>query len=645
MKHNLLFSLLFIFSIQLFAQKPPMKWGNIPQEDLSMTEYTKDPDANAVVLGNYVNIEFAVDAEGYLRLEYQYHKRIKILKEAGFEEADINIRHHKDDEIVSLSAQVFNLSGDETVKTKVSRDQFFKDKVSEKRRAINFTFPKIEEGSIIEYKYTLQTYSYGFLRTWYFQEQIPTRWSEARLLIPQDLVYTSIKVGSIPYLIDESTPVAKGGSLFAGTSYRMVVEHAPALVKEKYITTMDDYYTKIEWQLKYSRWNNIEKEFFSTWEKLVEELWDNSNFGGQLKTNLRNKKLTDQVAATIAGAKTDKEKAERIYWLVAKSIQWNDWYSFISNENINKALSLSSGNSAAVNLGLIACLKEAGLKVEPVLVSTRKHGRVQPLYPIVNQFNHVIAYVELDGKPKFMDACNSNLPPDMININNLNEYGFRVDDKAGEWIEINPPRAIINSNLTISYEDDEFKGHVINSFIGYPAISSRKEYTDAGEEEYLKTCLGDELEYTVDEVQFKGQDEVGNRFVEDIHFTFDDMILSDKIYFNPLMLFSLSENPFKLKERNYPVDIAYPKMEMFSVNFEIPEGYKLLDSPESVVVKTPDGAASFQYVVEEKENKIHVLGKLNLKKAIYTKEEYFVLKELFDKVMEKKEEQIVFEKL
>ena len=51
MKTTTIFLLSLLFLTNALAQKSPLKWGKIPKEDLAMSTYKADPEAEAVVLG------------------------------------------------------------------------------------------------------------------------------------------------------------------------------------------------------------------------------------------------------------------------------------------------------------------------------------------------------------------------------------------------------------------------------------------------------------------------------------------------------------------------------------------------------------------------------------------------------------------
>src|SRR5690606_40821111 len=83
MKSALVFVLLIVSPIWLFAQKDPMKFGKISQEEVDLQYFEKDSSAVAVVLADYghayINLSIG-------KLIFERHTRIKILKKERSEE-------------------------------------------------------------------------------------------------------------------------------------------------------------------------------------------------------------------------------------------------------------------------------------------------------------------------------------------------------------------------------------------------------------------------------------------------------------------------------------------------------------------------------------------------------------------------------
>ena len=86
----LLAALLLCTLSVLTAQEYPMKWGSIPETDLSMTSYAPDTSAEALVLGNVGDLELTISADG-TQYDFFQHRRVKILKRSGFSKGNVMI--------------------------------------------------------------------------------------------------------------------------------------------------------------------------------------------------------------------------------------------------------------------------------------------------------------------------------------------------------------------------------------------------------------------------------------------------------------------------------------------------------------------------------------------------------------------------
>ena len=86
---------LFCYSLFLSAQATGTltlnkKLGKPTPEELSMSVYAPDSSAEAVVLYNETTVDYNWALNDF-RLNYNYKKRIKILKEEGISQANVNI--------------------------------------------------------------------------------------------------------------------------------------------------------------------------------------------------------------------------------------------------------------------------------------------------------------------------------------------------------------------------------------------------------------------------------------------------------------------------------------------------------------------------------------------------------------------------
>jgi hypothetical protein len=65
-----------------------MKFGKPTKEEMQMTTYETDPEADAVVLCRLTDVEYIIQENGYL-VDYREKCRIKVLKPAGIRYAKV----------------------------------------------------------------------------------------------------------------------------------------------------------------------------------------------------------------------------------------------------------------------------------------------------------------------------------------------------------------------------------------------------------------------------------------------------------------------------------------------------------------------------------------------------------------------------
>ena len=168
----------------LAAQDFP--YGKITPEELAMKKYANDTSAHAVVLQEYGSSRINVAGNDNIKLFYEYHVKIKIFDNKGFDEAtaEIKLRNSDDnterDELESISGTTYLPDDNSSIK-KVELDptKVYTTKDYQQQSTLKFTLPALTNGCIIEYRYKLSTpfYLYHF-RPWNFQTDIPKIYSE-----------------------------------------------------------------------------------------------------------------------------------------------------------------------------------------------------------------------------------------------------------------------------------------------------------------------------------------------------------------------------------------------------------------------------------------------------------------------------------
>ncbi|MEL6942810.1 MAG: DUF3857 domain-containing protein [Bacteroidota bacterium] len=643
--------ILFLLNhILVEAQKVPMKWGKVEDAQLQMTTYELDTQANAVILCDYAtySFDFGTDENLY---RVNRHKRIKILTRAGFDEGDVIIPYYKNGgSTLNVKAQVIQSDG---TKTDLSKKEMFDEKVYENWYNKRIAFPDLQEGSIIEYQYKYASPYLSRLPTWYFQGSIPVMHSELRVIMPEVFSYAQMVQGHEQLAFndkDRRPMTTRLGTVDAEYS-TYIAKDIPALREEPHITTMSDYMMRIKFQLQSINIpGSYYKTYMSNWDAVATELLEWEVFGGQYLKSRLSKDLIAAASSIMTKAENAQEKIAAAYTYLANTIDWDGTYDYTCDQNINKSFEAKKANSAELSFMLIALLREHGIQAFPVLTSTRSYGKMFPIYPFRDQFNHVLACAVVDDQLILIDTPQKHRPLDLLNLQSLNRKGLIIlDSKKAEWIDIKPSnqRNVMMANLKFG-EEGVLEGEIQCNLNGYSALSERRSARNDEEGDFWVNRLENHaVGANVSDIEYENLEEIYKPFKEKLACELSDLaqVVDDFIYVTPVFYSKYLETPFKLEERTFPVDFAHPINEQIIINLEIPEGYVVEDLPEAVNLSMPDGGGKFLFSFSKpQENLVQVVMKIQVKKLMFLPSEYPALKNFFDFIAEKQQEQIVLKK-
>src|SRR5690606_26293860 len=101
----------------------------------------------------------------------------------------------------------------------------------------------------------------------------------------------------------------------------------------------------------------------------------------------------------------------------------------------------------------------------------------------------------------------------------------------------------------------------------------------------------------------------------------------------------------KLEERNYPVDLGAPQVEVHNINISIPKGFTLSNKPKDSAMTLPENSAKYSFRSLHHNNIPLLQQTITLNKAIFTSEEYFHLKEFFSRIIQQQMTDFQFNKI
>src|ERR1700722_18324671 len=409
--------------LQLRAQdKMPVKFGKVTPDDFKITAAAVDSSAEAMVIADFGTSSFEGNSKGGFDLTFKRSTRLRILKRTGFDAATVRIPIYistsNSEKIVGLKASTYTLEDGKVVETKLDSKSIFTDNLSKHFVVQKFTFPALKEGAILEYSYTQVSPFLFNLQPWEFQGAYPCLWSEYQVEMPNFLKYVTLTQGYLPFKVNSNDSrtqtfhITDPGGAERDDHYtfddqvvthRWVMANVPAMKEEPFTTTVDNYVSKIEFQLSGVQYpGSIYHDMMGNWFKLSEELLDGEDFGVDLAKG--NSWMNDDLKTITKGAGNDLEKAQKIYAFVRDNFTCSSHSNLYLSNPLKTVYKNKSGNEADLNLLLTAMLVHAGLSADPIILSTRNNGFTHPFYPLLTRYNYVISQVTIDSVNYRLDA-------------------------------------------------------------------------------------------------------------------------------------------------------------------------------------------------------------------------------------------------
>ena len=627
-----------VATIALKAQTPAVApttqpYGTVSMEDLQMKACDFEKDANAEILFDKGDVSI----DNAFNLVFEKHERLKIFNDKGKNEADVRIQYYSADNyeyISNLQAETINLTDGKTEITKVDKKLIYTQRVNKLYSAITFTFPNVKPGSIVELKYTRTNKSVFDFPDWYFQNDIPTRYSELKTNIPYTLYYKNMVFVHQPWV--------------KNTDDTKAIANIPSLGTEPFMSSKKDNYERILYQLKNFNAGASSQSFSDTWTKVGEDELDYDDFGGQFNRKLSGEDVIIAKAKTLTS--TD-EKIAYIFGQVKNTMKWDENDERYTNDGTAEAWAKKIGNSTEINLIVFHLLKKTGIKAYPMLVSTRGNGRVNPGYPSRYQFNRTVTYFPIDSNRFYiLDATNKHNVYNEIPNAVLNGFGFYInkEDKVYAPVFIQrtePVRNVIILNAEIK-PDGKVNGTAqLNSF-SYDRIHDLEKYNKDGEKKYIEYLQDGDNNLKISSLKLENMEVDSLPLTQNINFDLNLTGSDDNyIYFNPGLFAAYKTNPFLKQDRFTDIDFGYLQYYSISGLYKLPAGYKIDALPKSVSMGMPDKSIVFRRIIAEQEGSIMIRYSIDFKKSLYFKEDYPDFYDFFKKMTEMLNEQVVLKKI
>lgn len=642
MRKLLLLAIITTSSLISYGQKEMPEFGKIDISDLRMSSCSFEPDANAMKLFEVVDAEFEPSAFGGKIRTYK-RVRIKIFNEKGFPSATIKIPYYNNKnntKVEELRGNVYTISpSGEVITRSLTEDDFYKEKATANVGILRFTFPDLKPNCVIEYSYMLTQKNLLAFDTWVLQSDIPVAYSSCAVTIPAYSTVRSSIFGS-DSIAEKKIDITKGLDKEKRIYYK---EHIRSFQAEPFMSSYADNILRMGFMLNEDGKRGLAlSDPRAAWRTTAAFLLRSPLWDDQTKKVIPG---TEKIVDTAVGYPNVSERIKYLYNIVKKRIPFRE-SQIAFPQSVEETWKKKTGSSAEMNMLLINLMKRSGITCHPVLVSTRENGKINTDMVNFGQFNGLDVLAIADGNSYLIDASlkyqSHNTPP----LNILNREAFLLDPDNIRWVMVTDDRPLLKQTTDI------FGALKENGIMECGATIT---YYDYAKSIFLDTTIGenDNREEKFFDKKVPGLKVLSERLenvetddplMQIVEFDYETNTSGDFIFVNPQLLSSKKLKPFTNKNRTTDVDFGSNQEIRLAMQLDLPTSYQVETLPQNITIRSSDSSFVFTRISSVSQSKLSYLQLLEIKKPIFTKEEYAALYDFFNQLRSFIAEEIILKK-
>lgn len=605
--------------------------------DLSKQKSALDENAPAEIL--YKSLHFSIDNNTGNLVKKAFY-RVKIYDKDKAEdwlnlEVPLYQNGSNQETLSKMKAFTYNLENGVSVATKVDKSSKYKSKESKYVSISKFAFPNVKNGSVIEYQYEVNSPFLFIVPEIVIETDTPSLYTEYVLDSPSNIAYNVNYTGFLSPKHREVEEKTMYGANYR--TYRFGYENVKGFKSEKFVNNDMNYRTKISAELHSTNFREL-KLYSSSWEQIKERLYENEDFGGELK---KTKLAKEHMPAGISGMTDETAKANAIFNYVKNTFTWNKDRGIYTEDGIKKMLETKTGNAAEINLFLVMMMREAGIKADPLTISTVSNGLINIASPNVSNMNFVIAAIRTKDGFHLYDATAKQSSMDQLPPRDWNQFGvLMAKDKVQQLSMINAKTSFTYLTAQAKINDDgSISGTYSDRDTGTYAMFAKENYDDNADK--YKKQYKDNFAIDFNDIDSKVLE--SGDFESTMKFSSENLIdkIGKKMIINPMLFLSKSSNEFDQTDaRKYLIDFTSPFTRVKKIILEIPEGYTVEEMPKNKKIVTDDKEIEYSYIAEQKGRTVEVISTTKILSPNYPKEYYPAFKQIWG-VASKQENQVI----
>jgi hypothetical protein len=670
MKYKGLLIFLFCFYIShqiIYAQdSTDHKPAKITMADFDISGDESDTGANAIILTDIGKRTFERNEAGDYDIIFKRYTRIKIVNKNGLDAGEFTLRlstlepYHNimirlpKEGLIWLEGTTYNRVNGSIREDKLDQSAVISQQEGKNWVTVKFAMPALKEGSIFDIEYGSRCAFIVQNLEWNFQHKYPCIWSEYDLTLPDAYLYSIKYQGDSSFFINKVDPVYRegGDSRFQGklllSHFRWVKKNEPALIPEPYIGSLKNYEDKVsllhKWYLRsYTNFNFYTSD---TWEGFSHiyyilngiEDFDDEKFGW----------LKKELEKITAGLQTKKDMSFAIYKYIRDHFSCTAHHDYFAGQALKETFRDKSGNVADLNLLLTAMLKRINIEAFPAVLSTLENGVGNLSFPLPNDYDYLICVADIDGSQFLLDASQPLNPFGKLPLYCYNGGAVSLNNKNPKLLSLLPDSLQEQNRTNVIMTSDEkgvLSGNITLNCSSQMSYALRENIKKTSLDKYLtaKITKNRVIHFSNEEAESLNDPDKPLTVACDIDFA--DSIKSDICYISPVIYSYFNKNPFSAVRRKYIIEMPYRMDNIYLLSMDIPKGYKVEEMPASTRISLGEKDGFFEYVIEKNGDTIQLQMRMKINKTFFTTDEYSNLREFFDRVVKKENEQIVFRKL
>jgi hypothetical protein len=183
-------------------------------------------------------------------------------------------------------------------------------------------------------------------------------------------------------------------------------------------------------------------------------------------------------------------------------------------------------------------------------------------------------------------------------------------------------------------------GSINTTATGYHALPLKKSYY-SNKINYLKHYQDKYNSITFTDHKVTSEGKTSFEYQEEFAIEYPTENINGNLYINPFLFKLMDKNPFKSKERTYPIDFGFEDVFLYTLRLDLNNNYEVIELPEEVKITLPNNKGLLIFSTKKVEDSVILYFKFNFKETIYNPEYYESLKKFMGTIVDAQKNSLI----